>query len=146
MTQPPGQQQPQGGSGVSQDSRHGFPQPPAQPPRMPPTQPGCGYPQRASGPPGPYDRPPRPCGQQPGPYSGYLTQPQYPGAPTPPGGGSGFIRGGPSARLSRSEIGAGFTEPRTVYADGRFFLTATSVSALKDAEERETKTLMAFGK
>ncbi|MFF0064172.1 hypothetical protein ACFYRC_21960 [Streptomyces sp. NPDC005279] len=75
-----------------------------------------------------------------------MTRPQYPGAPTPPGAGSGFFRGGPSAWLSRSGIEAGFIEPRTVYADGRFFLTATSVSALKDAEERETKTLMAFGK
>lgn len=33
-----------------------------------------------------------------------------------------------------------------VYADGRFFLTATRINGLNDAEERETKTMMAFGK
>lgn len=76
MTQPPGQQPPQGGFGAPQEPPHGVPQPPqgppqtppppAAPPTPPPTQPGYGYPQQ----PGPYDKP-----QQPGPYG----QPQQPG-------------------------------------------------------------------
>ncbi|MFB8087088.1 PQQ-binding-like beta-propeller repeat protein [Streptomyces sp. NPDC055992] len=84
MTQPPGQQPPQGGFGAPQEPPHGVPQPPqgppqtppppatppqapAAPPTPPPTQPGYGYPQQ----PGPYDKP-----QQPGPYG---QQPQQPG-------------------------------------------------------------------
>ncbi|MFF3454745.1 PQQ-binding-like beta-propeller repeat protein [Streptomyces sp. NPDC002730] len=62
---------------------------------MPPTPPGP-Y-NQPPGPygqePGPYNQPPGPYGQQPGPYSGYSTQPQYAGGPTPPGGGSGFFKG-----------------------------------------------------
>ncbi|MGW7365681.1 outer membrane protein assembly factor BamB family protein [Streptomyces sp. NPDC054841] len=77
---------------------YGYPQTP--PPGGP--QPGYGYPQQAPGQPGPYNQP-GPYGQQPGPYGqpqggyGYPTQPQYPGAPTPPqGGGSGnFFKGKP---------------------------------------------------
>ncbi|THA33777.1 hypothetical protein E6R18_09050 [Streptomyces sp. A1277] len=90
MTQPPGQQPPQGGFGAPQEPPHGVPQPPqgppqtppppaqppqapAAPPTPPPAQPGYGYPQQ----PGPYDKPqqPGPYGQQPGPYG----QPQQPG-------------------------------------------------------------------
>jgi hypothetical protein len=100
MTQPPGQQQPQGGFGVSQGAQQGFPQPPAQPPQTPetpPTQPP--YPQ-----PGPYGRQPGPYGQQPGPYGGYQPQPQYPGAPTPPGGG-GFFKGKPGAVIGAAVAG-----------------------------------------
>ncbi|MGC4947883.1 PQQ-binding-like beta-propeller repeat protein [Streptomyces sp. DT224] len=83
MTQPPGQQPPQGGFGAPQEPPHGVPQPPqgppqtpppaappqapAAPPTPPPTQPGYGYPQQ----PGPYGQPQ----QQPGPYG----QPQQPG-------------------------------------------------------------------
>ncbi|MET7615888.1 PQQ-binding-like beta-propeller repeat protein [Streptomyces sp. NPDC005408] len=48
--------------------------------------------------------------------------------------------------LSTAEIESGFNEPRTDYADGRFFLTTTHINGLNDAEEKETKTLMAFGK
>ncbi|MCX4823683.1 hypothetical protein OG883_28175 [Streptomyces sp. NBC_01142] len=36
--------------------------------------------------------------------------------------------------------------PATAYADGRFFIASSSVSAGNDAEEKETKTMMAFGK
>ncbi|MDQ1010272.1 hypothetical protein QFZ82_004757 [Streptomyces sp. V4I23] len=118
MTQPPNQP-PQPGFGAPQDPQ-GVPQPPAQPPQMPPApptppagapqapgygypqqpapQPGYGYPQ--AGQPGPYAQQPGPYNQQPGPYNqpgpygGYPTQPQYPGAPTPPSGGSGnFFKG-----------------------------------------------------
>lgn len=65
-------------------------------PQTPPGQPGYGYPQQAPGQPGPYNQPagpydqqPGPYNQQPGPYSGYPPQPQYPGAPVPPGGSGG---------------------------------------------------------
>ncbi|MFB9516277.1 outer membrane protein assembly factor BamB family protein [Streptomyces purpureus] len=72
--------------------------PPQAPPAAPPTQPGYGYPQQPQPgygypqQPGPYGQPqqPGPYGQQPGPYGGHPTAPmqqQYPGAPTPPGGG-----------------------------------------------------------
>ncbi|MFF8846697.1 PQQ-binding-like beta-propeller repeat protein [Streptomyces sp. NPDC015127] len=117
MTQPPNQP-PQPGFGAPQNPQ-GVPQPPVQPPQMPPTppagapqapgygypqqqqpapQPGYGYPQ--AGHPGPYGQQPGPYAQQPGPYNqpgpygGYPTQPQYPGAPVPPSGGSGnFFKG-----------------------------------------------------
>ncbi|MEU6217335.1 hypothetical protein ABZ845_07410 [Streptomyces sp. NPDC047022] len=89
MSQPPDQPA-QGGFGAPQNSPQGGfgappdPQPPAQPP------PGTGYPQR----PGPYSRP-GPYAQ-PGPNaaprSGYgcppQQQPQFPGTPTAPLGGS----------------------------------------------------------
>ncbi|SBT92130.1 PQQ-like domain-containing protein [Streptomyces sp. DI166] len=107
---------PQGGFGAPQPPQQPpgqAPQPPQAPP-TPPTapQPGYGYPQQPPTPaPGPYGAP-----QQPGPYNqpgplrhsgprpvrpaaaarprtpqpgyGYPQQPQYPGAPTPPPGGS----------------------------------------------------------
>ncbi|PZT72929.1 MULTISPECIES: outer membrane protein assembly factor BamB family protein [unclassified Streptomyces] len=106
MTQPPGQQPPQGGFGAPQQPPHGVPQPPQGPPQTPPppaappqapatpppTQPGYGYPQQ----PGPYGQQPGPYGQQPqqpGPYNqqpGPYGQPQQPGPygpPTQPGYG-----------------------------------------------------------
>jgi hypothetical protein len=73
MSQPPGQQHPQGGFGVSQGAQYGIPQPPAQP--GPYNQP-----------PGPYNQPPGPYVPQPSPYGGYS-------APTPPPGGGGFFKG-----------------------------------------------------
>ncbi|MFE1851937.1 PQQ-binding-like beta-propeller repeat protein [Streptomyces sp. NPDC002387] len=108
MTQPPDQPSqggfgapqnppPQGGFGAPQDPRQATPSPPAQPP-VPP-QPGYGRPQQ----PGPYAQQPGPYNsrpgygypQQPGPYAppqpgyGYpQAPPQFPGAPTPPPGGS----------------------------------------------------------
>ncbi|WP_405598698.1 PQQ-binding-like beta-propeller repeat protein [Streptomyces sp. NBC_01410] len=126
MTQPPNQppqppnqppnQPPQGGFGA--------PQPPAQPPQMPPgppqgpppgapgygypqqpAQPGYGYPQQAPGQPGPYNQQPGPYNQQPGPYGGYPTQPQYPGAPTPPGSGGGFFKGKPGVIIGAAVAG-----------------------------------------
>ncbi|WP_327324097.1 outer membrane protein assembly factor BamB family protein [Streptomyces sp. NBC_01210] len=72
---------------------------------MPPTRPGHGYPQQAPGQPGPYNQPPGPYGQQPGPYSGYSTQPQYAGGPTPPGGGSGFFKGRPGVIIGAAVAG-----------------------------------------
>ncbi|WP_328676948.1 PQQ-binding-like beta-propeller repeat protein [Streptomyces sp. NBC_00322] len=126
MTQPPNQppqppnqppnQPPQGGFGA--------PQPPAQPPQMPPAppqgpppgapgygypqqpaQPGYGYPQQAPGQPGPYNQQPGPYNQQPGPYGGYPTQPQYPGAPTPPSGGGNFFKGKPGVIIGAAVAG-----------------------------------------
>ena len=47
---------------------------------------------------------------------------------------------------STAEIENTFYSPHMVYADGRFFLAAGRVSASNDAEEKETKTMMAFGK
>ncbi|MFE4174645.1 PQQ-binding-like beta-propeller repeat protein [Streptomyces sp. NPDC056909] len=120
MSQPPGQQPPQGGFGAPQDPEQGVPGPPAQPPQAPPSPPpGYGYPQgpgpynpgpgpygQQPGPynsppgpygqqPGPYNSPPGPYGQQPGPYGGYPPQ-QFPGAPVPPpGGGRNFFRSTP---------------------------------------------------
>ncbi|MFF5336780.1 PQQ-binding-like beta-propeller repeat protein [Streptomyces sp. NPDC013181] len=105
MTQPPGQQPPQGGFGAPQEPPHGVPQPPQGPPQtppppaappqapagQPPTQPGYGYPQQP-GPygqqPGPYGQQPTqpgPYGQQPGPYN--QQQPGPYGQPTQPGYG-----------------------------------------------------------
>ncbi|MER5884647.1 PQQ-binding-like beta-propeller repeat protein [Streptomyces sp. NPDC001941] len=64
-------------------------------------QPGYGYPQ-APGQPGPYGHQPTvPMGQAPGPYGqpnpygGHPAPPQYPGAPTPPGGGGNPFKGKP---------------------------------------------------
>ncbi|GAA3849511.1 outer membrane protein assembly factor BamB family protein [Streptomyces lannensis] len=108
MTQPPDQPSqggfgapqnppPQGGFGAPQDPRQATPSPPAQPPAPP--QPGYGRPEQ----PGPYAQQPGPYNsrpgygypQQPGPYAppqpgyGYpQAPPQFPGAPTPPPGGS----------------------------------------------------------
>ncbi|MEU2248540.1 PQQ-binding-like beta-propeller repeat protein [Streptomyces sp. NPDC019224] len=94
MTQPPGQQPPQGGFGAPQEPPHGVPQPPqGPPPAAPPqapaappaTQPGYGYPQQ----PGPYGQPqPGPYNQQPGPYGQpqpgpYNQQPGPYGQPQP---------------------------------------------------------------
>lgn len=82
--------------------------PPAAPPGAPAPgygypadQPGYGYPQQQPGQPGPYGQQPGPYSQQPGPYNqpgpygGYPTQPQYPGAPAPAGGGGAgnFFKG-----------------------------------------------------
>ncbi|MFD8965239.1 PQQ-binding-like beta-propeller repeat protein [Streptomyces sp. NPDC059568] len=105
MSQPPGQQPPQGGFGAPQDPQQGVPQqgvpqppaqppvqpqPPAQPPQSPPGQPpqvppsvpppGYGYPQG----PGPYNSGPGPYGQQPGPYNS-SPQPGGYGQPNPYG-------------------------------------------------------------
>ncbi|MEV0007253.1 PQQ-binding-like beta-propeller repeat protein [Streptomyces sp. NPDC047973] len=88
MTQPPGQQPPQGSFGAPYDPPQGAPRP----------SPGYGYPP-APGPygqqPGPYSPQPGPYGQAPGPYAqqpGYGMPPQQPtatapGGPTGPGGG-----------------------------------------------------------
>ncbi|MEU4352566.1 PQQ-binding-like beta-propeller repeat protein [Streptomyces sp. NPDC023838] len=129
MTQPPSQQPPQGGFGAPMDPPAGAPVPPAQPPQMPPPpagpppamppappqgapagapgygypqtpQPGYGYPQ-APGQQGPY-------AQQPGgPYGGYPTQPQYPGAPMPeqPGGGRNPFKGKPAMIVAAAVAG-----------------------------------------
>ncbi|WP_406394563.1 PQQ-binding-like beta-propeller repeat protein [Streptomyces sp. NBC_00887] len=107
MTQPPGQQPPQGGFGAPYDPSPGTP-PSASPP-------GYGYPPAAGAPggrPGPYGQQPGPYAQQPGSYGAgpgpyaqqpgpYAQQPgpyaQQPGPhPQPPGqgpGGSGSGRG-----------------------------------------------------
>lgn len=106
------------------------PAPPGPPPGTPPQQ-GYGYPQGAAPAPqgygypqqgqpgpygqqpgpygpqqsGPYGQQPGPYGQQPGPY-GYPTQPQYPGAPTPPsGGGGGFFKGKTGVIVAASAAG-----------------------------------------
>lgn len=89
---------------------YGYPQqPPAQPgygyPQQAPGQPGYGYPQQAPGQPGPYSQQPGPYSQQPGPYGGYPTQPQYPGAPVPPGGGGGFFKGKPGVIIGAAVAG-----------------------------------------
>ncbi|MFF3454746.1 PQQ-binding-like beta-propeller repeat protein [Streptomyces sp. NPDC002730] len=47
---------------------------------------------------------------------------------------------------STAEIENSFYSAKMVYADGRFFIASGRVSASNDAEEKETKTLMAFGK
>ncbi|QGZ49352.1 PQQ-binding-like beta-propeller repeat protein [Streptomyces sp. QHH-9511] len=120
MTQPPSNQPPGFGAPNSnpdpnEGPNQGVPPMPPAPPQTPPpaapgpygqpTQPGYGYPQQAPPPgygypqqqpgpygqqPGPYGQQPGPYGQQPGPYGGYPTQPPYPAAPTPPGGGGPF--------------------------------------------------------
>ncbi|MFD4690478.1 PQQ-binding-like beta-propeller repeat protein [Streptomyces sp. NPDC058463] len=92
MTQPPGQQPPQGGFGAPYDP------PPA-------SAPGYGYPPAAGAPgaqPGPYVQP-GPYAQQPGPYA---QQPgPYPQSPGPGVGGSGSGRG-PSKGRPALIIGA----------------------------------------
>ncbi|MEV6395742.1 PQQ-binding-like beta-propeller repeat protein [Streptomyces sp. NPDC051907] len=47
---------------------------------------------------------------------------------------------------STAEIESSFFTSKTAYADGRFFLLSGRVSAGNDAEEKKTKTMMAFGK
>lgn len=47
---------------------------------------------------------------------------------------------------STAEIESSFFSSKMVYADGRFFLASGRVSASNDAEEKETKTMIAFGK
>ncbi|MFD4942484.1 PQQ-binding-like beta-propeller repeat protein [Streptomyces sp. NPDC058239] len=118
MTQPPGQQPPQGGFGAPYDPPSGPYGPPTQPsgqaagPYGPPTQPPGPYgpPTQPPGPygpppaqPGPYDAPTRPgpygvpsqpglydAPTQPGPYG--VPSPPQPGGPAGSGGG-GFFRG-----------------------------------------------------
>ncbi|MFI6946701.1 PQQ-binding-like beta-propeller repeat protein [Streptomyces sp. NPDC050422] len=94
MSQPPGQQPPQGGFGAPYDPPPGSYPPPAAPPQ----QPGP-YGQQGPGPygvqPGPYGNQPGPYGTQPGPYS--QQQPQgygYPPQPAPQPPQSGGPRGG----------------------------------------------------
>ncbi|NWF28080.1 PQQ-binding-like beta-propeller repeat protein [Streptomyces sp. PKU-EA00015] len=48
-------------------------------------------------------------------------------------------------RLPKTDA-EGFSDARAVFADGRLFLVAPMVQALNDAAERETNTMMAFGK
>lgn len=120
MTQPPGQQPPQGGFGAPYGSPPGPPPPESAPGYgYPPAAgaPGYGYPPAAGAPgaqPGPYAQQPGPYGQQPGPYAqqpgpygqqsgpygqqpGPYGQPQptWPGfgSPPPDPGGSGSGRG-----------------------------------------------------
>ncbi|OKJ99698.1 hypothetical protein AMK26_27245 [Streptomyces sp. CB03234] len=47
---------------------------------------------------------------------------------------------------STAKIESDFYSPRYAYADGRFFIASGRVSARNDAEEKQTKTMMAFGK
>jgi hypothetical protein len=47
---------------------------------------------------------------------------------------------------STAQIESSFYSPKLVYSDGRFFIASGRVSAGNDAEEKETKTMMAFGK
>ncbi|MEV3990335.1 PQQ-binding-like beta-propeller repeat protein [Streptomyces sp. NPDC049837] len=47
---------------------------------------------------------------------------------------------------STAEIESDFYSPRYAYADGRFFIASGRVSARNDTEEKQTKTMMAFGK
>ncbi|MEV6743346.1 PQQ-binding-like beta-propeller repeat protein [Streptomyces sp. NPDC051080] len=123
MTQPPGQQPPQGGFGAPYEPQPGSYGPPTQPPAQPPTQPsGPAAGPYGTQPPGPYGPPPAQPGPygpppaQPGPYNapvrpGPYNAPAQPGpydAPTQPGpygvpsspqpggpagGGGGFFRG-----------------------------------------------------
>ncbi|MFF3392450.1 PQQ-binding-like beta-propeller repeat protein [Streptomyces sp. NPDC002669] len=82
MTQPPGQQPPQGGFGAPYDPRTGPAQPsPAAPPApaAPPTAPPAPAPGHGSAQPGPYNAP-----AQPGPYNA-PAQPGPYGAPAQPG-------------------------------------------------------------
>ncbi|MCX4823682.1 PQQ-binding-like beta-propeller repeat protein [Streptomyces sp. NBC_01142] len=48
--------------------------------------------------------------------------------------------------VSTAEIENSFYSPKMAYAEGRFFLASGRVSASNDAEEKETKTMLAFGK
>ncbi|MYQ77460.1 MULTISPECIES: PQQ-binding-like beta-propeller repeat protein [unclassified Streptomyces] len=86
MSQPPGQQPPQGEFGAPYDPGTG-------PYTQPPAQPGYGYPPQGYGPPqpGPYNQQPGPYNQQPGPYTQpgphqMPTQQQPPASPPGPGG------------------------------------------------------------
>ncbi|MEU9318605.1 PQQ-binding-like beta-propeller repeat protein [Streptomyces sp. NPDC048295] len=106
MTQPPGQQPPQGGFGAPYDPPPGSYGPPAQPPGRatgpygtqppgpygPPTQPG---PYNAPTQPGPYNVPAQPgpygASAQPGPYG--VPSPPQSGGPSGGSGGGGFFRG-----------------------------------------------------
>ncbi|MFC5072529.1 PQQ-binding-like beta-propeller repeat protein [Kitasatospora cinereorecta] len=114
MTQPPGQQPPQGGFGAPYDPPQG--PPPAGPSYgYPPASPSYGYPPAQGAPqgpyaqqpgpygqqqPGPYAQPPGPYGQQqPGPYAPQPGPPGHPrqvpygaGSPPPGSGGSGSGR------------------------------------------------------
>ncbi len=47
---------------------------------------------------------------------------------------------------STAQIENSFFSAQLAYADGRFFIANGRVSASNDAEEKETKTMMAFGK
>ncbi|MGW8953355.1 outer membrane protein assembly factor BamB family protein [Streptomyces sp. NPDC055709] len=47
---------------------------------------------------------------------------------------------------STSEIERTFWSPKLAYQDGRFIIASGRVSASNDAEEKEAKTMMAFGK
>ncbi|MFE7775668.1 PQQ-binding-like beta-propeller repeat protein [Streptomyces sp. NPDC057445] len=47
---------------------------------------------------------------------------------------------------STAAIERAFWSPKLVYQDGRFYIASGRVSASNDAEEKETKTMMAFGK
>ncbi|MET7366130.1 PQQ-binding-like beta-propeller repeat protein [Streptomyces sp. NPDC005566] len=91
MTQPPGQQPPQGGFGAPYD---------------PPPAPGYGYPPAQGAQPGPYGQQPGPYAQQPGPYARQPgpypyprphdhPQPPHPGGPGN-GGGRGPFKGRPA--------------------------------------------------
>ncbi|MFD0338166.1 PQQ-binding-like beta-propeller repeat protein [Streptomyces sp. NPDC127117] len=111
MTQPPGQQPPQGGFGAPYEPQPGSYGSPAQPPTQPSGQAAGPYGTR---PPGPYGPPTQPSGPygpppvQPGPYNAPTqpglydapTQPGPYGVPSPPqsggpggGSGGGFFRG-----------------------------------------------------
>ncbi|MFB8209180.1 PQQ-binding-like beta-propeller repeat protein [Streptomyces sp. NPDC056010] len=86
MSQPPGQQPPQGEFGAPYDPGTG-------PYTQPPAQPGYGYPPQGYGPPqpGPYNQQPGPYNQPPGPYTQpgphqMPTQQQPPASPPGPGG------------------------------------------------------------
>ncbi|MEL5958167.1 PQQ-binding-like beta-propeller repeat protein [Streptomyces sp. CLV115] len=117
MTQPPGQQPPQGGFGAPYEPQPGQYGPPAQPPTPPRAQPPTQPSGQVAGPygtqpPSPFGpppaQPPGPHGPPPGPYNapaqpglyGAPTQPGPYGVPASPGsggpagsGGGGFFRG-----------------------------------------------------
>ncbi|MGW0774652.1 outer membrane protein assembly factor BamB family protein [Streptomyces sp. NPDC002835] len=46
---------------------------------------------------------------------------------------------------STAQIENSFYSPQMAFADGRFFIASGRVSASKDSEEKETKTMMGFG-
>lgn len=48
--------------------------------------------------------------------------------------------------VSTAEIENSFFSAKMAYADGRFFIASGRVSASNDKEEKETKTMLAFGK
>ncbi|MFD4031579.1 PQQ-binding-like beta-propeller repeat protein [Streptomyces sp. NPDC058637] len=107
MTQPPGQQPPQGGFGAPYDPPQG--PPPAGPSYgYPPASPSYGYPPAQGAPQGPYTQQPGPYGQQqPGPYT---QQPGHYGQRAP---GPYAPQPGPQGHPPQAPYGAGSPPPGT---------------------------------